>query len=110
MEACYIPSAADRNAVERVVQRFLELQGDDLTGGLVFREHIDFQPVGTHSQSGMPLTLEYRTIWVDGRLLAVAPYWDEMELVASTPPIAQFQAVVARVPSRFFTMDLAQRT
>ncbi|HEY7357284.1 MAG TPA: ATP-grasp domain-containing protein [Ktedonobacterales bacterium] len=35
-EACYIPSAADRQAVERVVSRFLELQGDDLQGAWSF--------------------------------------------------------------------------
>jgi hypothetical protein len=29
-EACYIPSALDRSAVEKVVRRFLDLQGDDL--------------------------------------------------------------------------------
>src|SRR5204863_5332052 len=59
-EACYIPSASDRQAVERVVTRFLELQGPDLVGGLVFREFAAFEPVGSHSRSGMPLTLEYR--------------------------------------------------
>ena len=38
-EACYIPSAADRQAVARVVRRFLELQGDDISEGLVFRAY-----------------------------------------------------------------------
>jgi hypothetical protein len=37
-DACFIPSAADRSAVERVVNRFLELQGEELAGGLVFFE------------------------------------------------------------------------
>jgi hypothetical protein len=32
-EACHIPSAADRVAVEGVVRRFLELQAEDLAGG-----------------------------------------------------------------------------
>jgi hypothetical protein len=36
-EACYIPSASDRSAVERVVRRFVELQGEDFNEGLVFR-------------------------------------------------------------------------
>jgi hypothetical protein len=59
-EACFIPSASDRPAVERVVRRFLELQGPDLAGGLVFREFVKLEPVGRHPRSGMPLTLEYR--------------------------------------------------
>src|SRR5450432_3294033 len=37
-EACYIPCASDRQAVERVVMGFLHLQGEDLNEGLVFRE------------------------------------------------------------------------
>ncbi|HEV2235226.1 MAG TPA: ATP-grasp domain-containing protein, partial [Ktedonobacterales bacterium] len=40
LEACFIPSATDLEGVERVVRRFLELQGDDLAGGLVFREYV----------------------------------------------------------------------
>jgi len=39
--ACFIPSPAERSGVERVVHRFLELQGTDLAGGLVFREFVE---------------------------------------------------------------------
>lgn len=60
LEACYIPSAADMAGVEAVVGRFLELQGDDLAEGLVFREYVAFVPLAMHSRSGMPLTREYR--------------------------------------------------
>ena len=54
-EACFIPSASDRASVERVVRRFLELQDDDLSEGLVFREFVEFEPLGRHPKSGMPL-------------------------------------------------------
>ena len=76
-EACFIPSASDRGAVERVVGRFLELQGDDLAGGLVFREFVEFEPIGVHPRSGMPLTEEYRIFWLDGRPVFWSPYWAE---------------------------------
>ncbi len=59
-EACFIPSATDRRAVTRVVTRFLELQDEDLSEGLVFREFVEFEPIGVHPGSGMPLTEEYR--------------------------------------------------
>ena len=108
-EACFIPSAADRGAVERVVGRFLELQGDDLAGGLVFREFVEFEPVGIHPRSGMPLTEEYRAFWLDGVPVFWAPYWAEGDYRASEPPIGQFAGVAAAVRSRFFTMDLARR-
>ena len=74
-EACFIPSAGDRREVERVVVRFLELQADDLCEGLVFREFVEFHPIGVHAKSGMPLTKEYRSFWLDGELLYLGQYW-----------------------------------
>ena len=108
-EACYIPSAADRQAVDRVITRFLELQGDDTSEGLVFRSYVAFQPIGAHPQSGMPLTREHRLFFLDGALLADAPYWDAPIDETAELPIEHFTRIAARVPSRFFTMDVAQR-
>lgn len=108
-EACFIPSASDRAAVGRVVGRFLELQDDGLNEGLVFREFIEFEPVGVHPKSGMPLTEEYRVFWLDGKPVFWAPYWAEGVYRASEPPIEDFAGVAAAVRSRFFTMDMARR-
>ena len=110
LEACFIPSAAGMDGVEKVASRFLELQGDDLAGGLVFREYVAFVPLSTHSRSGMPLTREYRIFWLDGEPLLTAPYWDEGDYAGSEPPLATFRPVAANIASRFFTMDVAQRT
>lgn len=108
-EACLIPSAGDRQSVERVVERFLELQGEDLNEGLVFREFVEFEPIGIHPKSGMPLTEEWRTFWLDGVPIDWAPYWDEGADRGSRPPIERFSGVAAAVRSRFYTMDLARR-
>lgn len=108
-EACYIPAAADRAAVERVVQRFLELQGDDLNEGLVFREFVGFRPLATHSRSGMPLTKEYRVFVLDGEPFYTVPYWEEGEYDTDPPPLDAFREVMRSVRSPFYTMDLAQR-
>lgn len=108
-EACYIPSAVDRVAVERIVRRFLELQGPDLNEGLVFREYVAFMPLGTHTASGMPLSREYRSFWLDGKPLVVAPYWEQGDYEDDGPPIVDFRQVAHAVRSRFFTMDMAQR-
>jgi hypothetical protein len=108
-EACFIPSASDRQAVERVVRRFLELQGPDLAGGLVFREFVEFEPVGRHPRSGMPLTLEYRLFFLDGRPLLCAEYWEEGDYRGEGPSVERFAALAAKVRSRFFTMDVARR-
>jgi hypothetical protein len=108
-EACFIPSAADRAAVERVVRRFLDLQGPDLAGGLVFREFVEFEPAGRHPRSGMPLTLEYRLFFFDSRPLLVTPYWEGVAYEGEGPPVEQFTALAAGVRSRFFTMDVAKK-
>jgi hypothetical protein len=109
-EACYIPDASDRTAVERVVARFLDLQGSDLEGGLVFREFVRFAPLGVHPKSGMPLTREFRFFWLDGEPLALAPYWELADDGGGQMPSPEtFRAVAVTIDSRFFTMDVAQR-
>jgi hypothetical protein len=108
-EACYIPSASDRESVEKVVNRFLELQGDDLNEGLVFRQYVSFQPLASHSKSGMPLTKEYRLFFLDGGLLYSLEYWEEGDYSGVFPPANLFAEVARVVQSRFFTMDVAQR-
>ncbi|WP_437726058.1 ATP-grasp domain-containing protein [Sorangium sp. So ce861] len=108
-EACYVPHADDRAAVEGVVRRFVELQGDDLNEGLVFREHVPLRIVGHHPRSAMPLAAELRTFWFDGELLLAHPYWGELAQPPTMPPIDWMREIVRRVPSRFFTMDVALR-
>ncbi|HEX7735341.1 MAG TPA: ATP-grasp domain-containing protein [Ktedonobacteraceae bacterium] len=112
LDACYIPSAADREAVERVVRRFLQLQGEDLNMGLVFREFVEFEPLTTHSRSGMPLTREYRLFVLDGKFILIAPYWEEGEYGQSGAdqlPLDHLSEIARQVHSRFFTMDVARR-
>lgn len=108
-EACFIQSASDQAAVERVVRRFIELQDDDLNEGLVFREFVEFEPLTEHSKSGMPLTLEYRIFFLDGSPVFSTEYWDEGKYEDARPPIEQFQRIAENVESRFFTMDVAKR-
>lgn len=108
-EAFFIPAAADQANVERIVDRFLTLQGDDLNEGLVFREFVDFEPLAVHSRSGMPLTQEYRVFVLDGVPLSVTPYWEGVTYQGAPPPLDSFDTVMKRVESRFFTMDIARR-
>jgi len=108
-EACYIPDASDSATVERVTKRFLELQGDDLNEGLVFRAFVDFEPLSTHVKSGMPLTKEFRIFYVDGEPLTSIEYWDQGDYQSLKPPVEQFSTVANKIQSRFFTMDIAKR-
>lgn len=110
LEACFIPAASNRREVERVVDRFLELQGENLEGGLVFREFVEFEPVGTHPKSGLPLTNEHRLFFLDGQPVFQVNYWDEGDYPAgaSELPIDQLADMVKAVKSRFFTLDVAR--
>lgn len=108
-DACFIPSAADRSAVERVVSRFLELQGEDLNEGLVFRRFVDLEPLASHSKSGMPLTKEFRVFVLDGSPLLTTEYWEEGDYAGVRPALDSFREVMRAVQSRFYTMDIAQQ-
>lgn len=108
-EACFIPTASNREAVERVVKKFFELQGDDFNEGLVFREFIEFQSLATHSKSQMPLTKEFRLFFLDGELLGCFEYWDEGDYSGNRPPENIFADIAKQIKSQFFTMDIAQR-
>lgn len=110
-EACFIPDASDRARVECVTRRFLELQAENLAEGLVFRELVDLEPIGVHPRSGMPLGAEVRTFWLDGELLLSHPYWSDVADAASPQadlPLEWLHAIARKVPSRFFTIDVAR--
>jgi hypothetical protein len=106
-EACFIPAVNDEAAVRRVVRRFLELQGEDLNEGLVFREFVPLKVVGLHPKSGLPLAAEFRIFWLRGEPVLVHRYWGELTIFDSEVPLEAFRSIVAKIPSRFFTMDVA---
>lgn len=108
-EACFIPSANDPTAVERVVARFIELQEDDLNEGLVFREFVEFEPLAQHSKSGMPLIKEFRLFFLDGEPIFSTEYWGQGDYQGIAPPVERFAAIGRTIESRFFTMDVGKR-
>lgn len=108
-EACFIPDSSDETSVAKVTKRFLELQDDDLQGGLVFREYLEFQPIGTHPKSGMPLTLEYRLFVVHGKVISATSYWD-LDYNADVPSKDRLLSLLCNVQSPFFSCDIARRT
>jgi hypothetical protein len=107
-EAFYIPSASKRDVVQRVVSRFIQLQGSDLNEGLVFREFVELEPIGNHTKSGMPLTREYRIFFLNGNPLYSAEYWDA-DYQDNPPSLNRFIEVAKTIRSHFFTMDIAKR-
>ena len=109
-EACFIPDASNQEQVARVVNRFLELQDEDLNVGLVFREFVDLESLTTHSKSGMPLTKEFRVFVFKHQPLVVSAYWEEGNYQGVMPNLSDFQDVMKQITSQFFTMDIAKKT
>ena len=109
-EACFIPRASDLKSAEKVVRRFLELQGERLVGGVVLREFLPLKSVGTHPKSGLPLTAEWRVFVFQGEPFLVAPYWESGGYGALQPDLFFVREVVGEIPCPFFSMDIAQTT
>lgn len=107
-EACFIPDASDIEHALKVSQRFLQLRGTNLEGGLIFRKFETFKKIGTHSKSKMPLTEEYRAFVLDGNIMSVMKYWDDADYPDLQPDLEAILNMVASVKSRFFTVDFAR--
>ena len=109
-EACFI-GQFDLEAVSRVTERFLELRGEFLEGGLVYREFLSLKPIGVHPQSSLPLTLEYRVFVLGGQILKVGNYWPEGDYQDhERPPEDWLQTVIGKIQSPFFSLDVALDT
>ena len=108
-EACFIPNAANKEKVNSVVNKFLELQDSDLNEGLVFREYVELEKLTNHSESGMPLTKEFRVFVKDGKIMTIFKYWDEGDYQNIEPIVEEFEVVIPKIKSNFFTMDIAKK-
>ncbi|HAA16112.1 MAG TPA: hypothetical protein DCE41_32160 [Cytophagales bacterium] len=108
-EACFIPNALDASEVLKVVNRFLELRSDSLNAGVVFRQFEHLEYLTEHSQSGMPLTMEFRIFFAQKQVLQVYPYWDEGAYGDTLPEMNEFTSLAQNIDSHFFTMDVAKK-
>lgn len=109
-EACFIPDACDLVHLRQVVNTFIEKQGENFQGGLVFREFIELEPVGSHPKCNMPLTQEYRIFVVNKKPIVCTEYWEDGNYKQSKQPdFSQFQIVFESIKSNFFTVDIAKK-
>lgn len=99
-EACFIADASNTEAVHLTVKRFRALQGDSLTGGLVFKQYIPLMPVGSPA-------LEYRAFIVNCKIAGCWPRSEEAKALGS-PPADLLDQVAACVPSPFASADFGR--
>lgn len=105
-EACFVPDLADVAAATSVIGRMVELQGDDLAGGIVVRAFEEFTPDSDgHTQ-------EARIWWVEGSAVLITPHPDAPVGATVDVPTEVCDAVGASVralDAPFVTTDLALR-
>lgn len=107
LEACFIPDTRDHEHCRSVISRFLELQGDDLNGGVVLRAFVELESIGQHSTSGMPLSVETRVFALQGEALQSIDYWPGMKS-DTQPPEALVRTAISRLQTPFATLDFAK--
>lgn len=108
-DACFIPSASDTDSVISVVDKFIELRGNSLNKGIVFRQFEELEFLVEHSKSNMPLTKEFRLFFANGEIVATLDYWEEGDYGETTAEIGLFKDIAKSINSNFFTMDIAKK-
>ena len=99
-EACFIPDASNIDAALRVIDRFRELQGESLVGGLVFKRYIPLVPAGAPA-------LEQRAFMVGGKVIGCWPRTERAAELGS-PPASLLEAIASAIPSPFASADLGR--
>ncbi len=109
-DACFIKNIADTSDVKRVVENFIERQGKDLLGGVVYRKFVTLKQIGYHEKSGMPISEEYRVFVYAGRVMVIENYWqkDNVTKINDDEFLWIFE-LIEKIRSNFVTIDLARR-
>lgn len=108
-EACFIPNSNDFHKADSVLDRFLELQGDDLNEGIAIRKFIELEPLTEHSKSKMPLTKEFRLFILNGQIIQSMNYWDEGDYKGVIADTDFLEDIIPNIDSAFFTIDIAKK-
>jgi hypothetical protein len=102
-DACYIQSASDNTEVHRVTKNFLDLQGETLVGGLVYRKFIALEQIGIHAKIKMPLINEWRIFVLNGKVIDTIPYWQDAEYSQEAPTFT-----IPNLDIPFYSLDIAK--
>lgn len=68
---------------------------------------MSFRNVGSHPKTRMPIAEEFRALILDGEIMTVMNYWDEVEYPGASRDLKTILLAVAEIPSCFFTLDFA---
>ena len=109
-DACFIQDINDKANAEKVIGNFIDRQGSDLVGGIVFRQFEKLRQIGFHEKSGMPISEEYRVFIYAGRIMVIDDYWrSDNRVNISDEEYRWIKSSAGKLKSNFVTMDLARR-
>jgi hypothetical protein len=110
-DACFIRDISDTTESVRIMKNFFELQGRDFYGGLVFRNFLKLKQLGIHPKSRMPLSIEFRTFFLNKEPIFTVPYWDNDVPYTDEvkPPTMDWLKMIGqKLQSPFVALDIAQ--
>ena len=102
----FVPADCDRAAFRDICAAFIGHRGEHFERGLVIRAMLPFAPLPS-DDTVQPCFDEYRLFFCRGRLVAAAPYF---ESEGAQTDFSRFEWLGERVPSPFFTADVARCT
>ena len=85
---------------ERWMQRFYEIRGELLTGGILAKQYVKLKKYGGY-------TNEYRVFYLHGRLISVSRNSQQPDYAAAVP--RSLAEKYAMLPSPFYTVDYAEK-
>ena len=105
--ACFIPEISDTANAKRIINNFIERQGESFLGGIVLRKYIPFKKIGIHKDSKMPVIEEYRMFFLNNHLISISKYWDnEYSLNYSPEEVKRIAKRCSSRGSHFYSVDI----
>ncbi|QAA35323.1 DUF4343 domain-containing protein [Clostridium manihotivorum] len=108
-ESCYIPNAKETENALKVVNNFINGQGEYLNKGIVFREFIELESTGFHEKSGMPISNELRLFIFNYKVVCTIGYWNGENINEYPEFVDDIVRNLMNIKSNFFTVDIAKK-
>jgi hypothetical protein len=106
--ACFVENSNDIQKLRESINNFINLRENSLNEGIVLREYIELNIFANHSQSGMPMSEEYRLFFYNNELVNIYNYWECGNYCTDKPDTKHFENIAKNIKSNFFTMDIAK--
>jgi len=107
-ESCFIKDASNNEEALKVINNFINKQGDSFSGGLVLREYLDIKKTNRHFKEGDGLeNEEVRVFCLDKEPFCFISYWSGGVALRDR----NFLGIIDKcnvLSSPFYTLDLAK--